>query len=45
VLRVDDQKRTIQLPSSLANFRPASASFADGALVISFEPAEVAASA
>ena len=45
VVRVDDQKRTIQLPSSLAAFRPASASFNDGALVVSFEPAEVAAGA
>jgi arsenite-transporting ATPase len=45
VVRVEDQKRTIQLPSSLAAFRPASASFADGALVVCFEPAEVAAGA
>jgi arsenite/tail-anchored protein-transporting ATPase len=45
VVRVDDQKRTIQLPSSLASYQPASASFADGALVVIFEPAEVPASA
>jgi arsenite/tail-anchored protein-transporting ATPase len=45
VVRVDDHKRTIQLPSSLASFRPASASCADGALVVSFEPAEVPAGA
>jgi len=31
------QKRTIMLPPSLALFRPASASFADGALVVAFE--------
>jgi arsenite-transporting ATPase len=45
VVRVDDQKRTIQLPSGLASYRPASASFADGALVVAFEPAEVPAGA
>ncbi len=39
VVRVGDAKRTIQLPASMAGFRPASASFADGALVVSFEPA------
>jgi arsenite-transporting ATPase len=45
IVRVDDYKRTIQLPSSLASFRPSAASFADGALVVTFEPAEVAAGA
>ena len=45
VVRVGGVKRTIHLPSSLASFRPASASFADGALVVSFEPAEVTAHA
>ncbi len=39
VVRVGDAKRTIQLPASLAGFRPASASFAEGALVVVFEPA------
>jgi arsenite/tail-anchored protein-transporting ATPase len=38
VVRVGDSKRVIELPSSLASFRPASASFADGALVVTFEP-------
>ena len=37
VVRVDGQKRTIILPPSLAPFRPASASFADGALLVSFD--------
>ncbi|MBA2513850.1 MAG: ArsA family ATPase [Solirubrobacterales bacterium] len=36
VVRVDGQKRTILLPSSLSDFRPVSASFADGALVVRF---------
>ncbi|MBA2516655.1 MAG: ArsA family ATPase [Solirubrobacterales bacterium] len=36
VVRVDGQKRTIMLPSSLADFRPASASFTGGALVVHF---------
>ena len=45
VVRVDGQKRTIQLPSGLAGFRPASAAFADGSLVVVFEPAEVPARA
>src|SRR3954470_5605692 len=38
VVRVGDSKRVIKLPSSLAAFRPASASFADAALVVTFEP-------
>ena len=38
VVRVEGQKRTIALPSTLAAFRPASASFTDGALVVTFEP-------
>jgi hypothetical protein len=28
----------IQLPATLASFRPASASFVDSALVVTFEP-------
>jgi arsenite-transporting ATPase len=39
VVRVGDSKRVIELPSAMASFRPASASFADGALVVTFEPA------
>jgi arsenite-transporting ATPase len=38
VVRVGDAKRTIQLPPALAAFRPAGAAFADGSLVVSFEP-------
>jgi arsenite-transporting ATPase len=38
VVRVGDSKRVIELPSSMASFKPASASFADGALVVTFEP-------
>lgn len=37
VVRVGDIKRTIQLPASMAAFRPASATFTDGALVVAFE--------
>jgi arsenite-transporting ATPase len=37
VVRVGESKRVIELPSSLAAFRPASASLADGALVVTFE--------
>ncbi|HYM57619.1 MAG TPA: TRC40/GET3/ArsA family transport-energizing ATPase [Solirubrobacteraceae bacterium] len=37
VVRVDGQKRTIILPPSLAPYRPASASFSDGALLVSFD--------
>jgi len=36
VVGVDGQKRTIQLPSALAGFRPASASFDAGALEVRF---------
>ncbi len=36
VVRVDGQKRTIILPPALAPFQPASASFSDGALLVSF---------
>jgi arsenite-transporting ATPase len=36
VVRVDGQKRTIILPPALAPYRPASASFTDGALEVSF---------
>ena len=42
VVRVDGQKRTIILPQALSAFRPASASFADGALTVAFEPAVAA---
>ncbi|MEJ7892521.1 MAG: ArsA family ATPase [Solirubrobacteraceae bacterium] len=37
VVRVGDARRTIQLPASMAGFRPASAAFTDGALVVAFE--------
>jgi arsenite-transporting ATPase len=37
VVRVDGQKRTIILPPALGPFRPASASFTDGALLVSFD--------
>src|SRR5215217_944178 len=36
VVRVDGQKRTIILPPALAPYRPSSASFSDGALLVSF---------
>jgi arsenite-transporting ATPase len=39
VVRVGDAKRMIELPSALVAYRPLSASFADGALVVAFEPA------
>ncbi len=39
VVRVDDQKRTVVLPSSLASFKPASATFEHGELVVRFEGA------
>jgi arsenite-transporting ATPase len=39
VVRVEDQKRTIVLPSALADYQPGSASFAGGALVVTFEEA------
>jgi arsenite-transporting ATPase len=39
VVRVGDVKRVIELPSSMAAWRPVSASFADQALVVSFQPA------
>ena len=38
VVRVGTAKRVIALPSPLAAMRPASAAFADGALVVTFEP-------
>ncbi len=44
VVRVGDAKRTIQLPAAMASFRPASASFTDGALVVVFEVAQEAVS-
>jgi len=34
IVRVEDQKRTIALPPSLAGYRPTSATFADGALLV-----------
>jgi arsenite/tail-anchored protein-transporting ATPase len=36
VVRVDGQKRTILLPPALAGYRPSSASFSDGSLLVSF---------
>jgi arsenite/tail-anchored protein-transporting ATPase len=39
VVRVEDHKRTIALPGALAGFRPTSAAFGDGSLVVGFEPA------
>jgi arsenite-transporting ATPase len=44
VVRVGDVKRMIQLPATLASFRPSAAAFADGALVVTFEPVEEPAS-
>ncbi len=38
VVRVGAVKRVIALPASLAAMRPAAAAFADGALVVTFEP-------
>jgi arsenite-transporting ATPase len=37
VVRVDGQKRTIILPPALAPYRPASASFSEGSLLVSFD--------
>jgi len=37
VVRVDGQKRTIMLPSSLAAYRPTEARLADGALVVTLD--------
>ena len=37
VVRVDGQKRTIILPPALAPYRPSSASFSDGSLLVSFQ--------
>jgi arsenite-transporting ATPase len=39
VVRVDGQKRTVVLPTSMASFKPASASFEDGELLVRFEAA------
>lgn len=39
IVGIAGQRRTIALPAALAAFRPAGASFADGALVVSFEEA------
>jgi len=43
VVRVDNHKRTILLPPSLAEFRPAGAAFEDGALEVRFEAPAAAA--
>ncbi len=40
VVGVDGQRRTIILPSALASFRPAGATFEDGALEVIFDGAE-----
>jgi arsenite-transporting ATPase len=45
IVRVGDAKRVIELPSALVAYRPLSASFEDGALVVAFEPAAEAVSA
>ncbi len=37
VVRVDGHKRTVLLPPALADYRPAGAAFADGALQVSFD--------
>ena len=36
IVRVDGHKRTIILPPALASYRPSSASFSDGSLLVSF---------
>jgi arsenite-transporting ATPase len=40
VVGVDGQRRTIMLPSALAKFKPAGATFEDGALEVTFDGAE-----
>ena len=40
VVGVDGQRRTIMLPSALAKFNPAGATFEDGALEVTFDGAE-----
>ncbi len=40
VVRVGGQKRTIVLPSTMAAYRPRSATFEDGALSVRFEKEE-----
>jgi arsenite/tail-anchored protein-transporting ATPase len=42
VVGVDGQRRTIVLPSSLANFEPSGATFEDGTLEVSFDAARPA---
>ncbi len=42
VVGVDGQRRTIVLPSSLANFEPSGATFAEGILEVSFDAARPA---
>jgi arsenite-transporting ATPase len=39
IVRVDGHKRTILLPAALGDYRPASAAFEDGALLVRFEQA------
>jgi hypothetical protein len=39
VVGVDGRKRTVVLPAAMASYRPASASFEDGELVVRFEAA------
>ena len=36
-MRVDGQKRTLMLPPALADYEPAGARFADGALHVTFD--------
>jgi arsenite-transporting ATPase len=45
VVRVGDAKRVIELPSALVAYRPLSATFENGALVVAFEPAAEAVTA
>jgi arsenite/tail-anchored protein-transporting ATPase len=40
IVRVGGQKRTIMLPSAMSTYRPAGASFEDGALRVDFERSE-----
>jgi arsenite-transporting ATPase len=45
IVRVDGHKRTMLLPPALDDLEPTGASFEDGALTITFEPAAVAGAA
>ena len=40
IVRVDSHKRTLLLPPALADYRPAGASFVDGALELTFDAAD-----